>query len=163
MQMFTQSLCQCELQKYPLAILTSRWSDLQHILTFKSTQAKTISNSTHGPRHHPPALYSTGVPTAITQQVTQMTSQPWEPSSSCLWCHLSLQHPDQNLCCPSSLAPRLHAIPSFSGLNRWGRTDTFFTVRVVKHWKWLSKEAVVSPPSLEIHKISLDKTSGNLI
>lgn len=114
-------------------------------------------------RHHPPVLHSTNVPTATTQQVTQMTSQPWKLSSPCVWCHLSLQHSSQHMCCPSSSALMLHAIPSFSGLNLWGRTDTFFTVRVVKHWKWLSKEAVVSPPSLEIHKISLDKTSDNLM
>lgn len=54
---------------------------------------------THGPRHHPPLLHSTSVPTATIQQVTQMTSQPWEPSS-CLRCHLSLQHPAQYTCLP---------------------------------------------------------------
>jgi len=57
----------------------------------------------------------------------------------------------------------LGLIPSFPELNLWERTDTFFTVRVVKHWKWLPKKAVVLPPSLEIFIIRLDKTSGNLM
>lgn len=98
----------------PVSILTSRWSNLQQIFTFKSIQAKTnsIIFFTQGPRHHPPVLHSTSVPTATTQQVTQMTSQPWEPSSPCLWCHLSLQHPTQHTCCPSS-ALMLCAIPFF--------------------------------------------------
>lgn len=91
---------------------------------------------TYGSRHNPPVLYSTSVPTATTQQVTQMTSQPWEPSSSCLWCHLSLQRPVQHTWCPSSSALRLHAIPSSSGMNLCGRAGTFFTVSVVEHWMW---------------------------
>jgi len=45
------------------------------------------------------------------------------------------------------------------------RTDTrkkFFTVRVVKHWHRLSREAVEAPP-LETFKVRLDGALSNLV
>ncbi|KFO89913.1 hypothetical protein N320_04131, partial [Buceros rhinoceros silvestris] len=40
--------------------------------------------------------------------------------------------------------------------------NTFFTMRVVKHWNRLPKE-VVDVPSLGTFKVRLDGTLGNLI
>jgi len=40
--------------------------------------------------------------------------------------------------------------------------NKFFTMRVVKHWKWLPRE-VVDVPSLETFKVRLDRAQSNLI
>ena len=38
----------------------------------------------------------------------------------------------------------------------------FFTMRVLRHWNWLPREAV-DAPSLEVFKTRLDGASSNLI
>ena len=38
----------------------------------------------------------------------------------------------------------------------------FFTVRVVRHWNWLPREAA-DAPSLEVFKARLDEALGNVV
>lgn len=53
----------------------------------------------------------------------------------------------------------------FNLKEEWFRLDirkTFFTMRMVKHWLWLPREAVESP-SLKIFWVRLDWALSNLI
>lgn len=77
----------------------------------------------HGPRYHPPVLHSTSVPTATTQQGTQMTSQPWEPPSSSLRCHLSVSPAS----CPA------HVLPLFFRSKASGSSFFYWTESLRKN------------------------------
>ncbi|KFV09982.1 hypothetical protein N340_12538, partial [Tauraco erythrolophus] len=48
------------------------------------------------------------------------------------------------------------------GRFRLGKKKKFFTVRVVRHWHRLPREAVAAP-SLEVFKARLDGALGNLV